>query len=311
MARSARLAVSLALLCALGSPSRAEDLPFAEPFDHRIRSVVYRPGDVVRLAIAPGRVTLVALKPGERVADYASGFAEGWRIEPSPNIPHFFYVSAQPRSLGSDRPAIQPSPSKWRTNLTVVSDQAREYFFELVLLPSDSPTQPELTYRVAFTYPGDGLPGRAPSGGGPGGAPSLSGGAAGGRAGSYLGDLPPARPEPVVRNADYSMRVGEDSEHITPSLAYDDGRFTYLHFPGRLEMPAVFTFTSDGEETIANVTVEPEREDVLVVDRISRRFVLRLGRAVVQVENDDFDPYGVPDLYGTTVPGLERVPRGS
>ena len=304
--RSVALALAAALSWAMSA--LAEDLPFAEPFDHRIRSVVYRPGDVVRLAIAPGRVTLVSLKPGERVADYASGFAEGWRIQPSPNLPHLFYVSAQPRSLGSDLPAIQPTPSKWRTNLTVVSDQGREYYFELVLLGSDSPTQPELTYRVAFTYPADAT---ADSGGVPGTGPVATGVGTGVDPDAPAAALPSTCLSAVVRNSEYSMRVGEDSDHIAPSGAFDDGRFTYLEFPGRREMPAVFTFTSDDEETLANTAVDPECPDVLVVDRLSPRFVLRLGRAVVQVENDAFDPYGVPDIDGTTIPGLERVPTGS
>ena len=48
-------------------------------------------------------------------------------------------------------------------------------------------------------------------------------------------------------------------------------------------------------------------EDLLVVDRVSRRLMLRSGSAVVGVWNEAFDLEGVPPDGGTTVPGVQRV----
>ncbi len=48
-------------------------------------------------------------------------------------------------------------------------------------------------------------------------------------------------------------------------------------------------------------------EDLLVVDRVSRRLMLRSGSAVVGVWNEAFDLDGVPPDGGTTVPGVQRV----
>jgi type IV secretion system protein VirB9 len=48
-------------------------------------------------------------------------------------------------------------------------------------------------------------------------------------------------------------------------------------------------------------------DDLLVVDRVSRRLMLRAGSAVVGVWNEAFDLDGVPPDLGTTVPGVQRT----
>ena len=46
---------------------------------------------------------------------------------------------------------------------------------------------------------------------------------------------------------------------------------------------------------------------LLVVDRVSRRLMLRAGSAVVGVWNEAFDIDGVPPANGTTVPGVDQI----
>ena len=62
----------------------------------------------------------------------------------------------------------------------------------------------------------------------------------------------------------------------------------------------------DGTETLVNTRME---DDLLVVDRVSRRLTLRAGSAVVGIWNDAFDLDGVPPEDGTTVPGVARTMR--
>ena len=69
-------------------------------------------------------------------------------------------------------------------------------------------------------------------------------------------------------------------------------------------MPAVFQVLGDGSETLVNARME---DDLLVVDRVSRRLVLRSGSAVVGLWNEAFDLDGVPLTGGATVPGVQRV----
>jgi len=110
--------------------------------------------------------------------------------------------------------------------------------------------------------------------------------------------------KPEVRNTAYAIAEGKGSEDIVPTLVFDDGRFTYFRFPGNREVPAVFHVLGDGSETLVNARME---DDLLVVDRVSRRLMLRAGLAVVGVWNEAFDLTGRPPDDGTTVPGVQRV----
>lgn len=118
---------------------------------------------------------------------------------------------------------------------------------------------------------------------------------------------------PVPRNAQYSMAVGKASDDITPSMVFDDGRFTYLKFPGNRPLPAIFQTAPDGSEETVNVRMG--EDDLLVADRVARKLVLRLGQSVVVVVNDAFDLDGQAPVEGTTVPGVARtltqVPRAA
>jgi type IV secretion system protein VirB9 len=107
-----------------------------------------------------------------------------------------------------------------------------------------------------------------------------------------------------VLNSSYSIAEGQGSEDILPSLVFDDGRFTYFRFAGNREVPAVFAVLGDGSETLVNTRMEDE---LLVVDRVSRRLMLRAGNAVVGVWNEAFDLNGQPPEGGTTVNGVRRV----
>jgi type IV secretion system protein VirB9 len=111
---------------------------------------------------------------------------------------------------------------------------------------------------------------------------------------------------PQVLNSAYSLAEGGASADIVPSLVFDDGRFTYIRFAGHAELPAVFHVQGDGTESLVNTRMEGE---LLVVDRVSRRLVLRAGQAVVGLWNEAFDLEGPSERSGATVPGVQRVIR--
>ena len=60
---------------------------------------------------------------------------------------------------------------------------------------------------------------------------------------------------------------------------------------------------------MVNARMDPD--DLLVADRVGRRFVLRLGESVAAIINDAFDLDGVPPKDGTTVPGVARVVKAA
>jgi type IV secretion system protein VirB9 len=113
--------------------------------------------------------------------------------------------------------------------------------------------------------------------------------------------------KPAPRNTAYSVATGKDSDDIVPVMVFDDGTQTYFSFPNNRPIPTVFQIAPDGSEEMVNARMDPD--DLLVADRVARRFVLRLGESVAAIINDAFDLDGVPPKDGTTVPGVARVIR--
>ena len=261
--------------------------------DPRLREVVYDPRAVVSIPVKRGVVTHIVLDADESLTDVGSGFGGDCNKPESA-----WCIAAQ---AGGRNIFVKPkSAATAPNNLAVVTDR-RTHAFRFVVLDDTDKRMPvyRLTVRapvartVAVARP---LPRIA--------APAL--------ALPIEPPLPPpqevvaerlkARPEVV--NSGYSIAQGEGSDDIVPTLVFDDGHFTYFRFPGNREVPAVFQVLADGSESLVNARME---DDLLVVDRVSRRLMLRAGSAVVGVWNDAFDLDGVPPVGGTTVPGVRRV----
>ena len=267
----------------------------AEPqtSDPRLREVQYDPRAVVTVPVKRGVVTLVVLDADEVITEVAAGLGgDCAKAEAA------WCVAAQPggRNLFVKAKSTAGAPN----NLAVVTDR-RTHSFRFVVLADSDPKAP--VYRLVVK------------------APVIQAAAS---ARPTLRDMvplvalpavpPPPSPQeviaerlqakPQVLNSHYSIAEGKGSEDIVPTLVFDDGRFTYIRFPGNREVPAVFHVLGDGSETLVNARME---EDLLVVDRVSRRLMLRSGSAVVGVWNEVFDLDGIPPDGGTTVPGVQRV----
>ncbi|MFP8778103.1 TrbG/VirB9 family P-type conjugative transfer protein [Hydrogenophaga sp. RWCD_12] len=279
--------VSLSMPLMLASAAQPRDKS-----DPRLREVMYDANAVVTVPVKRGMVTLVEFDKGEAITEVAVGQGGDctkpdavWCVAAQPGGRHL-YVKAK---NAADAP----------NNLAVITDR-RSHALRFVVL-SDGDHQPPV-YRLAIRSP---KPAAAP--------PSLAE-----RELAALASLPPVPPQPTaqqivaerltakptVLNTQYALAEGADSADITPTLVYDDGRFTYLKFPGNREVPAVFHVLGDGSETLVNARME---DDTLVVDRVSRRLMLRAGSAVVGIWNEAFDLEGSPAKGSTTVPGVQRV----
>lgn len=264
--------------------------------DPRLREIVYDPGTVVTVPVKRGVVSLIELDAGESISEVAAGLGgdcskadAAWCIAAQSGGRHLFVKAKSTASAPN--------------NLAVVTDR-RAHSFRFVVLPDQDPRLP--VYRLVVKAPvaPPAVPARAV--------------AREARSPPALPPLPPLPPtpspqqlvaerlqaRPQVLNSNYSIAEGSHSADIVPTLVFDDGRFTYLRFPGNREVPAVFGVLGDGSETIVNSRME---EDLLVVDRVSRRLMLRAGQAVVGVWNEAFDLDGVPPGDGTTVPGVQRT----
>jgi type IV secretion system protein VirB9 len=272
------------------SAARAGDTSSADP---RLREVQYDPRAVVTVPVKRGVVALVVLDADESITEVAAGLG-GDCSKPDAA----WCVAAQPggRNLFVKAKSTAGAPN----NLAVVTDR-RTHSFRFVVLADNDPKAP--VYRLTVKAPAVAVPTAARL--------AL-------RDTAPLVALPAVPPppspqeliaerlqaKPQVMNSRYSIAEGKGSEDIVPTLVFDDGRFTYIRFPGNREVPAVFHVLGDGSETLVNARME---EDLLVVDRVSRRLMLRSGSAVVGVWNEAFDLDGVPPDGGTTVAGVQRV----
>lgn len=281
------LAITALFLCCAGAS--------AQSVDPRLREVQYDAATVITVPVRVGVVTMIVLDAEEGISEVASGIG-GDCAKPEAA----WCIAAQP---GGRTLFVKPkSSARTANNVAVVTDK-RSHSFRFVILAEGDRREP--VYRLVVRAQA-----RAPTQSAAAAAPALP------------PSLPfpplPALPsprevvaerikaKPLVVNAEYSIAAGATAADIVPSLIFDDGRFTYLRLPGNREVPAAFHVLADGTETIVNARME---DDLLVVDRVSRRLVLRAGSAVVGIWNDAFDLEGLPPADGTTVAGVRRSLR--
>jgi type IV secretion system protein VirB9 len=150
---------------------------------------------------------------------------------------------------------IKPMAKTTPTSMTVVTSQ-RIYTFMLVVSDSKSVNDASAMLRLRFTYPPP---------------PKVE------------EDKPPAPQEPDVRpealNFDYDFK---GAKQLVPARVFDDGRATYFQFVENKDVPAVFVIGTDGKEETANTRVSGK---YTVVDFTAKTFVLRYGKAKLEVKN--------------------------
>jgi type IV secretion system protein VirB9 len=291
--------VALLCACSMAAAAQVRNADQAgQASDPRLREVVYDPKSVVTIPVKRGVVTLVMLDADEAIAEVAAGLGgDCAKAEAA------WCIAAQP---GGRNLFVKPKSAASAANTVAVVTDRRSHSFRFVVLADGDPKPP--VYRLVVKGPTVRMatPARQARDGSP--LALLA----------PLAALPPVPPPPTpqqvvterlqakaqVLNSSYSIAEGDASEDIVPAVIFDDGRFTYLRFPGNREVPAVFHVLGDGSETLVNARME---DDLLVVDRVSRRLMLRAGSAVVAVWNDAFDLDGVPPERGTTVAGVRRT----
>lgn len=269
-----------------------------EPPDPRLRTVPYDPAGVVTVPVKRGTVTLVVLGADEAISEVASGLGAdcaksdaSWCVAAQAGGRTIF-IKPKTAASGSNNLAVVTDRRIHNMRFTVLEDHDPRLPVHRLVVRAPSQPPSALSTEVQRPPPPPFLPVLA--------LPATVSPA------QVVAERLQAKPR--VLNAQYSLAEGPASEDIVPALVFDDGKFTYLRFPGNREVPAVFHVLGDGSEALVNVRME---DDLLVVDRVSRRLMLRAGNAVVGLWNDAFDPEGAPPSQGTTVPGVQRVLRAA
>ena len=280
----------------------AAELPAPGERDQRVRYVTYKQDDVTIIHVSRGVITRIVLGEDEQIVIAATGF-QGDCAKPEAE----WCIRAD---VGTNHVWVKAKDHATHNNLEIRTDK-RDYSLEFQVLPdhklgrshkpSDGQGLEAAMYRVIFRHP---LPLPNPQ-------TVMAINASLDQAKQTREDqqtlanrLAAFTPEP--KNWAYSMEVVPGSDEIAPALVFDDGRFTYFSFPPNRDIPAILYLSPVGEETRLNVHMEKE---LAVVERMGRRFVLRLGQAVVGVWNDAYERDGIPPANGVTVSGVSRLLR--
>ncbi len=293
----------IAVLLCSGASSDAAEIPAPGDGDQRVRYVTYQKDEVTKVTVRRGVVTRIVLGDDEHIVIAGSGFLADCAKQEAE-----WCIRAD---VGTNQVWVKPKDQATHNNLEIRTDK-RDYSLEFTVLGDDrigrrqhaeprARAKDEPMYRVIFRHP------LIPSN--PAALTAVQASAHRAKHARDKTDLLRERlnsftPEP--RNWSYSMEVLPGGDDIAPSLVFDDGRFTYFLFPPNREIPAIFYFSPLGEETRINFHME---KDLAVVQRMGRRFVLRLGEAVVGIWNEAYDKTGVSAIEGTTVSGITRTLR--
>lgn len=282
MKRALMLAAALAAFSVSAAPASAEVVPMAGSNDARVRWVDYNPTDVVAITGVFRTATQILFAADERIAHVALGDKEAWEVAAEGNV--LF---------------LKPTEAHPPTNLIVATrrgEELRNYTFELTARPGAIGSRtPNTFFQVRFRYPAD-EQARAD-------AQRLAHAATQVQAietkiiGVELGlgvlDGP--------RNFAYT---GEGATSLQPSEISDNGRFTVMRFPANQPVPAIFTVTPDGTESVVPFDV---RGEFIVIHATSTQFRLRQGREVLCIFNEAFNPYGTSTGTGTISGAVERT----
>lgn len=250
--------------------AHAETLPSGSLKDHRIQTAVYHADQVYRIHGAIGKATLIELEDGETLDGDAALLGMG--------DADAWKVAVKGNGILFKPTAVHPD-----TNMLIRTNR-RTYALALSLVKGKQ--QP--TYVLRFTYP-DTAHKRAVAD-----AEKMHKAiAAVQSAGLPETDLPVNR-----RYWAYGDKV------LAPTAAWDNGRFTYLKFNNGKDLPAVYKILEDGTETLVNSHIEG---DTVVIHETGKRFVLRLGKAVLAVDNRGFDQNGLFNRSGTDSNDTVRI----
>lgn len=284
-----------ALLCgslAWPAPASATRQPQAADRDAQIGYVDYSADEVTLIRVQRGSVTRIVLAADEHIL--LNGAATGYAADCGKPEQAWCIRADQ----GGNQIVVRPKDNATGNNLELRTDQ-RDYSFRFEA--SDSARAAHASWAAAAAPPMLRVIFRYPS------APTGLQGAASAAKPDAARIVAAARAIP--RNWRYTMQALDGADDIAPQLAFDDGRFTYFQFAASAELPTIYVVSAAGEEARVNFHIDPHDPGLVVVQRLGRRFVLRLGAAAVGIWNEAFDVQGLRPGDNTTVDGVVRELR--
>jgi len=283
--------LSLALLMCISSGALAGQIPEPGGEDARMRTVIYDPGQVVRLSTAVGRAIVISFSSDEKITTVAVSNSRDLIANPRDS-----FLFMKPKTTLPPQPIIV---------LTSGPRGVRRYVFEVEATPAvASPADtPEIFYSVEFVYPGDREAARK--------AAERERRAREeqraitrelARSNTHEKAVPQDPPKDF-KNWRY---VGRGNKALLPIEVYDDGYSTVFRFPGNTRIPAIFRLNPDGKEATVDYSI---KGDSVIVGAVAPGWRLRDGNTVLCVWNRAYDKIGRSPGTNTTSPKVNRITR--
>ena len=277
---------TILLCCPLAWPlwAHAARQPIPASQDAQIGFIDYMSDEVTLIRVQRGTATRIVLAADEHIL--SDGAATGFPADCS-KPEQAWCMRADP---GGNQIVVRPKENATHNNLELRTDK-RDYSFRFDTADTIRPNSDSLALlRVIFRYPAT--------------VPALAANAAAPDPAQLL-----RAAHPVPRNWRYTMQALAGADDITPALVFDDGRFTYFQFAASREVPTIYAISAAGEEARVNFHIDQHDPGMVVVERLGRRFMLRLGVATVGIWNEAFDAEGRRPVDNTTVEGVARELR--
>jgi len=248
MTRTAFKSCLLAGLVILGIEHRSADAQQRSAPQPNAEGIIatklypFTDGVVYSIRTAPGRITDIALQPGETLGAVASGDTARWVIGDT---------TSGSGDTARAHVLIKPFAAGLSTNIVITTDR-RVYHLNLVSSARDSMS------AVAWNYPQDALI-------------ALRNAVATARA------TAPVASDIEVDKLRFGYVISGDRTPWRPIRAFDDGRQTFIEFPPTLgvgEAPPLFLVGAKDEAQLVNYRLSGRH---YVVDRLFDIAELRLG----------------------------------
>lgn len=229
--------------------------PTREGYVNAIQVWPYADGALYQVYTSPGRVTVIALQPGEELVTVSAGDTVRW------------IVGDTASGSGADlrvNVLVKPTRVGLKTNLVITTNR-RTYLLEL------SSTPQAWMASVSWDYPKDRML-------------ALQKQAREAQAGA------PVETGMTLEQIRFRYAVSGDSPPWKPLRAFDDGEKVYIQFPSGIaqgELPPLFVIGPQGDGQLVNYRF---RAPYYVVDRLFGAAELRLGgdkAQVVRIERTD------------------------
>ena len=267
--------------------TRGAETPRPGAADHRIRTVAFSDQQVYTLTGFYGYAVTLVFDHAETVGDVVLGDPLGWEVKATRNL-----LTVKPKALQPD------------TSMVVVTDR-RTYVFDIRTKPprrevSGQALDRDQAFLIRFDYPDEERERRARH------AAQQDREAQARRLALARLDIERQAVAALPlrhRNRRYSVT---GARALTPTEAWDDGTFTYLRFGAEQGVPAVYVSAEDGVEVIAPKHFE---RDVMVVQQVAQKLVLRRGGLVTCVWNEGPERRTEHGATGASDPAGARLLR--